>query len=101
MDGEGVTEAVLADWRTAPVREELRAMLGFLEKLTLDPQTVTTADMGPLRAAGLADEAIADAIHVCAAFNVVDRIADSFEFHVPPADEFRRGASGLLKRGYA
>ena len=76
-------------------------MLGFLEKLTLEPQNVSSADITPLRDAGLDDTTIADAIHVCAAFNVIDRIADSFEFHVPPAEEFRRGASGLLQRGYA
>lgn len=92
---------MLQDWRTAPVRAELRAMLGFIEKLTLEPERVTSADIAPLRAAGINDDAITDAIHVCAAFNVIDRIADAFEFHVPPAEEFKRGASGMLQRGYA
>ena len=32
-------------------------MLGFLEKLTLDPEALTSADLAPLRAAGLSDAA--------------------------------------------
>jgi hypothetical protein len=31
---------VLDDWRTAAINEKLRAMLGFLEKLTLSPNSV-------------------------------------------------------------
>ncbi len=38
----------MADWRTAPLRPELRATLGFLEKLTLRPDELTpvVADAG-------------------------------------------------------
>ncbi len=68
---------MLADWRTAPVDEKLRATLGLLEKLTLRPAEVGPDDVAPLRAAGLSDEAIADAIAVAASFNLIDRIADS------------------------
>ena len=53
--------AVLNDWRTAPIDAKLRAMLGFLEKLTLTPAEVGPADVAPLRAAGLSDAAIEDA----------------------------------------
>src|SRR5712672_3004696 len=65
-----MVEAVLADWRTAPIEPKLRAMLGFLEKLTLEPAEVGPADVVPLRAAGLSDAAIEDAIHACVLFNV-------------------------------
>ena len=68
---------MLAVWRTPPVDEKLRATLGLLEKLTLRPAEVGPDDVAPLRAAGLSDEAIADAIAVAASFNLIDRIADS------------------------
>ena len=55
-------------------------MLGFLEKLTLSPDQLGAADLEPLRAAGLSDEAIEDAIHVCAQFNIYTRLADSLQF---------------------
>ena len=56
-------EAVLNDWRTAPVDAKLRATLGFLEKLTLNPGEVRPTDVEPMRAAGVSDAAIEDAIH--------------------------------------
>ena len=95
-----MVDAVLANWRTAPVNEPLRAMLGFLERLTLEPQAVTTADIAPLRAVGLSNEAIEDAIHVCALFNMYDRVADALGFAVPDAKGFAVSAKMLLTRGY-
>jgi alkylhydroperoxidase family enzyme len=73
-------EAVLADWRTAPIDQRLRATLGFLEKVTLAPGDVTSADTDAVRAAGVSDEAIEDALAVCVSFNLIDRLADSFAF---------------------
>lgn len=66
-------QAVLVDWRTAPIDPKLRATLGFLEKLTLTPAEVRPADIAPLRRAGVTDEAIEDAIQVCALFSVYNR----------------------------
>ena len=91
---------MLDNWRTAPVSEPLRATLGFLEKLTLDPLALTTADVEPLRAVGLGDDAIEDAVHVCALFNMYDRIADSLGFDVPGPKAFEQTATRLLQRGY-
>ena len=75
-------------------------MLGFLEKMTLAPESLSAADVQPLRVAGLSDAAIEDAIHVCALFNVYDRLADSFKFEVPDDAGFAMSATMLLKRGY-
>ncbi len=100
MLSEDLVNAVLDDWRTAPIDEKLRAMLGFLEKLTLRPGDVGPEDVAPLRAAGVSDQAIEDAIHVCAFFNMIDRIADSLGFDVPSPEGFAQGADSLLKRGY-
>lgn len=95
-----MVDAVLENRRTAPIEERLRAMLGFLEKLTLDPRSVSALDVEPLRAVGLSDEAIEEAVHVCALFNMYDRIADALGFEVPDAEAFEFGAVMLLKRGY-
>jgi alkylhydroperoxidase family enzyme len=40
MKDEPLVKAILEDWRTAPVNERMRAMLGFLEKVTLTPTEV-------------------------------------------------------------
>ena len=91
---------MLDDWCTAPIAEPLRAMLGFLEQLTLRPATVTSGDVAPLRALGLSDIAIADAIHVAVLFNMYDRMADTLGFEVPGPESFAYGAKVLLTRGY-
>ena len=61
MEGQ-IVQAVLADWRTAPINEKLRATLGFLQKLTLYPTDVTSVDIEPMRIAGVSEQAIEDAI---------------------------------------
>jgi alkylhydroperoxidase family enzyme len=91
---------VLADWRTAPLDQKLRATLGFLEKLTLAPASVGAADVAPLRAAGVSDAAIEDAVEVCVLFNVYDRLADALQFYLPDRDGYAASGHSLLKYGY-
>lgn len=93
-------EAVLEDYRTAPIDERLRATLAFLEKLTLSPAEVGPADIAPMRAAGVSDRAIEEAVYVAAMFNVMDRLADAFDFQVSTVEESGRVARILLKLGY-
>jgi uncharacterized peroxidase-related enzyme len=97
---DALVQAVLDDWRTAPVEPRLRAALAFVEKLTLEPEAVGPADVAPMRAAGITDAGIEDAIHSCVLFNIYDRLADSFEFDIPDAHGFATSAKMLLKRGY-
>lgn len=101
MGNQLLVEQVLGEWRTAPVDARLRAMLAFLEKLTLTPEAVTAADVAPLRAVGLDDAAIEDAIQVTALFSIYDRMADTLDFDVPGTVGFAAGARMLLRRGYA
>ena len=93
-------QAVLDDYRTAPISDSLKAMLCFLEKLTLQPEAVTAEDMIPLREAGLTDAAIEEAIHVCVIFNILDRVADSFGFRLLDERGYAVSAKVLLTRGY-
>ena len=83
----------------APIAEPLRATLRMLGKLTRE-HTVTADDMRALLAAGVTRSQIEDALAVAFCFNVIDRLADTFEFHVPDASAFQAGARMLLKRGY-
>jgi uncharacterized peroxidase-related enzyme len=92
---------VQRDWRTAPVDERLRAALGFVEKLTLRPHELTRADANAVRAAGVSDEALVDAIHVAALFNMIVRLADSLGWDVPSFAEFSARADAMLASGYA
>jgi len=92
--------AVLADLDTAPIPEPLRATLRMLRKLT-QTHAVGVEDMRALLAAGVTAAQIRDALAVAFCFNVIDRLADTFEFHVPEPAAFKFAAKMLLgKRGY-
>jgi alkylhydroperoxidase family enzyme len=98
--GEPKVDAVLADLDSAPIEEPLRATLRFLRKVTEDHAAVTAADVGVLLAAGVTRSQIEDALAVGFAFNVITRLADTFEFGIPPASGFAASAKMLLTRGY-
>jgi uncharacterized peroxidase-related enzyme len=80
--------------------DKARAMLPFLEKLTVAPDSMTPADLQPLRAAGVSDAAITDAIYVCMLFCTVNRLIDSFDCAPIPEAELPKVARMLLDKGY-
>jgi alkylhydroperoxidase family enzyme len=92
---------VVADWRTAPLRPELAATLVFLEKLTLHPEELGPADGEAVRAAGVSTSALRDAAAVCALFNMIVRLADSFGWDVPTWESLQARAPAMLEGGYA
>jgi hypothetical protein len=69
--------------------------------LTLRPQELTHADAEAVRAQGVSDEALIDAVHVAALFNMIVRLADSLGWDVPTFDEFGARADAMLAGGYA
>ncbi len=94
-----MVQAVIDDWRTAPVSDKVRSVLGFLEKLTLTPEMVGPADMEPMRQAGVTDQEIEDAIAICFLFNVITRLADAFDFEIV-TEQISLSAKMLYQRGY-
>ena len=91
---------MVADWRTAPLRPELAATLVFLEKLTLRPDEIGPADADAVRAAGVTDAALRDAVTVCALFSMIVRLADSLGWDVPTWERLQQRAPAMLEGGY-
>ncbi|MFN0248216.1 MAG: hypothetical protein ACKV2T_15095 [Kofleriaceae bacterium] len=91
---------VLADLASAKIGDKLRATLEMLAKVTRDHSSVTADDMRALLAIGVTRAQIEDALMVGWCFNVITRLADTFEFHVGPQAAFDQSATMLLKRGY-
>jgi hypothetical protein len=54
-----------------------------------------------VRAAGVSDEALVDAIHVAALFNIIVRLADSLGWDVPTWGSCLERGEAMLSRGYA
>ncbi len=92
--------AVLSDWRTAPIDERTRAMLGFLEKLTLSPGDIEPDDAAAVLAAGVTADDFQDAVAACSLFNTITRVADTLGFDLPSDTTIAHGAEHLLRDGY-
>jgi alkylhydroperoxidase family enzyme len=72
----GYVDALRADWRTAPLPDADLAMLGYVEKLTLAPGSLTQDDLAPLRAAGFDDIAITQIAGIASMLCYLNRMAD-------------------------
>ena len=83
------------------MRPELAATLVFLEKLTLRPDEIGPADADAARAAGVSDQALRDAVAVCALFSMIVRMADSLGWDVPSPERLAARAPAMLDGGYA
>jgi alkylhydroperoxidase family enzyme len=83
------------------VRPELAATLVFLEKLTRRPDEIGPADADAARAAGVSDQALRDAVAVCALFSMIVRMADSLGWDVPSPERLAARAPAMLEGGYA
>jgi len=82
------------------VRPELRAALGFIEKLTLRPDELTSADADEVLGAGVSRQALRDAAAVCSLFSMIVRLADSFGWDVPAWERLQARAPAMLEGGY-
>jgi uncharacterized peroxidase-related enzyme len=91
--------ATLTDLETAPISEPLRATLRVLGKLTRE-QSIDPDDIRAALAAAVSPQQIKDALAVCLAFNITDRLANAFGFNVASPEAMNAGARHLLKRGY-
>ena len=93
-------EAVLADYRTAPISEPERALFGFIEKMNRASTQLTPEDTAQLRAAGWSDEAVYDAITVCALFNFYNKWIDATGVSDMPAAAYEASGERLAAFGY-
>lgn len=93
-------QAALADPASATISEKLRATMGMLAKVTRDHASVTADDMRALLALGVTRAQVEDALMVGWCFNVINRLADTFEFEVGSEAAFKSSAKMLLSRGY-
>ena len=72
------------DYRAAELEPRVRALCDFAVQLTALPASVERADVDALRAHGLDDPAIHDAIQVIAYFNYINRIAEGVGIEPEP-----------------
>ena len=91
---------MVADYRTAPIDDKLRAVLALLEKLTLSHRSLSPDDIRPVLALGVTKEAIRDAFYVAFLFNTYDRLADTLGWELPEDRYYPKAGRFLLRFGY-
>lgn len=83
--GENVFDALIDDLELAPVDDKLKPILRYIKKLTLDPYKMLQADADAVFDAGWDEAALADAIWVCARFNMMNRLTLGHGLNADPA----------------
>ncbi len=73
---DALVHAVATDWRKAALPAREQALCAFAVKLTGDQHAMNPEDLDDLRAHGLDDRAIHDAVQIIAYFNYITRVAD-------------------------
>jgi alkylhydroperoxidase family enzyme len=91
---------VLDDHRTAPITEAERALFEFLEQVNARSNTITREDVARVCAAGWSQEAVYDAITVCALFNFYNRWIDATGVGDMPAEAYAMSGKRMAQGGY-
>jgi alkylhydroperoxidase family enzyme len=95
-----VVDAVLADYSTAPIDDREKALFAFIEKMNEQSNLVRREDIDRLTAAGWSEEAIYDAITVCALFKFYNAWIDATGVHDLPAGAYEMSGKRLATEGY-
>ena len=85
---------------TSSVRPQLAAVLPLLEKVGRTPDRVGRVDVDAVRAAGVPDEAIVDALYVNLLCNVMNRLASALGFTWESHDHVQLGAKVIHMVSY-
>ncbi|HET8948071.1 MAG TPA: peroxidase [Candidatus Polarisedimenticolia bacterium] len=69
--------AIRKDFRTAPISEQDRVMLEYVETLTKDATRLGREDQDKLKAVGFDDRGILQITLIASWFNYINRVADA------------------------
>ncbi len=74
---DGLVKALQDDYRTAPISEQDRVMLDFVNQLTRDATLISQQDHERLREVGFDDRGILQITLIASWFNYINRVADA------------------------
>lgn len=95
-----VMVALLEDVETAPVSDRLKPILRYVGTLTRSPVRISQADANAVLAAGWDEQALHDAVSVCALFNFMNRLVEGLGLELD-ASHTKVAAQALHDGGYA
>ena len=97
-----LTDAVCANYHSAPISEKLKALIAIAEQVQIDGKRVTTQLIDNARAQGATDLDIHDTVLIAAAFCMYNRYVDGLATTQPrdPAMYAQMGRR-MAEQGYA
>jgi alkylhydroperoxidase family enzyme len=101
LGDRALVESVLTDVDSAPIPEKDRALYSFIKKIVHDSTAIGPADLDAARRAGWSDEALYDAITVCALFQFYNTWIDATGVGDMPAFAYEMSGQRLATQGYA
>ena len=93
-------DAVLHDPATAPISDAEKALFAFLDQVNHASFTLRREQVEAVLRAGCTEEAIYDAVTVCALFNFYNRWCDANGVHPMTLEDHARGGKRMAERGY-
>ena len=93
-------DAVIEDYRSAPIDDREKALFAFIEKMNEQSNLIRCEDVDRVKAAGWSDEAVYDAITVCALFRFYNAWIDATGVHDLPASAYRMSGKRMAAQGY-
>ena len=94
-------QAILDDHMTAPITVQEKALFQFIAKVIHESNRINQTDVDAAKAAGWSDEALYDAITVCALFQFYNTWIDATGVHDMPAFAYDMSGKRLASMGYA
>ena len=91
---------MLLDYRASRLSEAEKALFAFLQKVNRSSNQARLEDVEQVREAGWSDEALYDAITVCALFNFYNRWVDGTGVHEMPIEAHELSGKRLAEHGY-
>lgn len=100
LGDRALVDAVLDDYRSAPISDRDKALFEFIERMNRESSRLQPEDVDKVKAAGWSDEALYDAITVCALFNFYNKWIDATGVGDMPAASYSASGQRLASFGY-
>lgn len=95
-----MVSAVLEDFRTAPISDREKALFAFIERMNRESFSLQPEDVQTVIDAGWTQEAVYDAITVCALFNFYNKWVDATGVADMPPGAYEMSGERLAEAGY-
>jgi alkylhydroperoxidase family enzyme len=100
LGDRSLVDAVLEDYRTAPISDREKALFGFIEKMNEQSNQIRRDDIERLTHQQWTEEAIYDAITVCALFRFYNAWIDAAGVHDLTPAAYELSGKRLAGEGY-